>query len=74
MISPAAGIAVRSTELVNTRALLLQEVRDLKAASLDYYAAVRNGHIQLRHAQVRNEEVAAEELTDDLYEIEEDDE
>jgi len=74
LISPAAGIAVRSTELVNTRALLLQDVRDLKAASLDYYAAVRNGYSQLRHAQVRNEEVAREELTDDLYEIEEEDE
>jgi len=74
LLSPAAGIAVRSTELVNTRALVLHDVRDLKAASLDYYVAVRNAHIQIRQAQVRNQEAGAEELDDDLYEIDEDEE
>jgi phospholipid-binding lipoprotein MlaA len=67
---------VRSTlGQLNTRALYIEEVREAKAASLDYYSFVRNAYVTTRQAQVDNRDPEqSEPNTDDLYEIEEDEE
>ena len=57
------------TERINTRARLIDDVRELRAASLDYYVAVRNAYRQIRVARVQNGEVPDEETSDDLYEL-----
>jgi phospholipid-binding lipoprotein MlaA len=59
---------------VNTRAAYLVEVREAKAASLDYYAFVRSAYLQNRRNLVLNRAADAQEPvegTDDLYELEE---
>jgi len=58
--------------LVNTRADLIVEVREAKAASLDYYSLVRNAYLQRRRALVRNETIVPQEANDDLYELSDD--
>jgi phospholipid-binding lipoprotein MlaA len=60
--------------LINTRGLLLDDIRQLRAASLDYYVAVRNAYTQLRRAQVANGELPKEEPEEDLYEVIDDEE
>ena len=57
LISPTAGTAINVTERINMRARLIDDVRELRAASLDYYVAVRNVYRQLRVARVQNGEV-----------------
>jgi len=57
---------------VNTRAGVLQEVDDAKAASLDYYVFVRNAYFQRRQALIRDLDVdepaaAEEDLYDDSW-------
>lgn len=62
----------RVLEAVNTRARFLEEVEEAKAASFDYYVAVRNAYQQRRRAEIEDRtrgtegEVAPDE---DLYEI-----
>ncbi len=41
-------------EVVNTRAKYLDEVRDLRESSVDYYAAVRDAYLQRREALVED--------------------
>ncbi len=65
---------LRPPELINSRALLLDDIRELRRASLDYYVSVRNAYTQFRRAQVANGEVPTEETYDDLYEVIDDDE
>jgi phospholipid-binding lipoprotein MlaA len=55
--------------VVNTRAELIVEVREAKAASLDYYSFVRNAYLQRRRALVLNEVAVPQEAEDDLYEL-----
>ncbi len=53
---------------VNTRAGVLQEVDDAKAASLDYYVFVRNAYFQRRQALIRDLDVDEPTTTEeDLY-------
>ncbi len=73
LISPGAATAISATDRINTRAGMIDEVREVRAASLDYYVAVRNAYRQLREARVQNGEVRDEEASDDLYELDEDD-
>ena len=60
-------------EVVNTRARYLDDIRDLRESSLDYYAAVRNAYMQRREALVEDrvgagsEEKRHLESEDDLY-------
>jgi phospholipid-binding lipoprotein MlaA len=68
-VAPWVMMPVR---LVNTRALRLEDIRQLRDASLDYYIAVRNAYIQLRRAQVANGELPTETQDEDLYEVIED--
>lgn len=69
LASPEAAVAARGVELLNTRALAIDEVREAKEASLDYYALVRSAYIQQRRSQIENGALATEELEDDLYEL-----
>ena len=69
MVSPGLGAALTATDLINWRAAVLDDIREARAAALDYYVLVRNGYVQRRRAQVRNEDIAPEEAEEDLYEI-----
>ena len=73
LISPTANTVIGATNLVNTRALSIEDIREARAASLDYYVAVRDFYRQRRAALVQNGELPAEEIGDELYEIDEED-
>jgi len=65
-------IGPRTLEAVNTRAQFLDEVAEAKAASLDYYAAVRNAYQQRRQADIEDRTDDAEGKggpDEELYEI-----
>jgi phospholipid-binding lipoprotein MlaA len=64
--------AARTTDLINSRAMVLKEVREFKAASFDYYVAVRNAYVQRRKALVSDRSGMSEEEKEDLYKIEDD--
>lgn len=46
------SVGIRAVELVNLRASLLDDVRDAREASFDYYVFVRNAYVQYRLGQV----------------------
>jgi phospholipid-binding lipoprotein MlaA len=57
---------------VNRRALADKDLRELRAASFDWYAAVRDGYLQRREVLIRNDRDGAKEgASDDLYDLEE---
>lgn len=58
------------TDLVNARALVLKDVEQIKGASLDYYAAVRDGYRQRRDALVHDRTDLSQEQQQDLYNVE----
>lgn len=62
--------SARSVDLVNARALALKDVRQVKAAALDYYSAVRNGYEQRRDALVHDRKGLSQEEQQDLYTVE----
>ncbi len=65
-------IGPQAVSVVNGRAQVLDAVRELKAASVDYYAAVRNAYWQRRKAQISDtREVSVDQS---LYQIEDEDE
>lgn len=49
-----ASIALTGGDLLNRRALALEEVRAERAAAFDFYAAVRRAYLQFRDNQVRD--------------------
>jgi phospholipid-binding lipoprotein MlaA len=56
--------------IVNTRAQYLDEVRNAKEASLDYYIFARNAYYQRRRALVNDQkEESGHAPTDDLYDV-----
>ncbi|MBI4516227.1 MAG: VacJ family lipoprotein [Deltaproteobacteria bacterium] len=63
-------VGARTIDLINARALALNDVRRLKEASLDYYTAVRNGYGQHRQRLVQDEAEMTEQQQTDLYTIE----
>lgn len=67
-LDSAVTIGSRVFDAINTRSLVLKEVRDARAASLDFYTFVRNAYLQRRDALVRDSSEAATRDTDDsLY-------
>lgn len=59
-------------DTVNTRARYLEDIRDLRESSLDYYTSVRNAYMQRREALVQDRVGAGSEdkhleSEDDLY-------
>ena len=73
-----ALFGVYATDAVNRRSRALEGVREARAASFDYYVAVRDAYFQLRQARIqdsRSSSASAEEDPydeDDLYFDEED--
>jgi phospholipid-binding lipoprotein MlaA len=61
--------AARGTDIINARAMVLQEVREFKAASFDYYVAVRNAYIQRRKALIADRSGVSAQESEDLYTI-----
>jgi phospholipid-binding lipoprotein MlaA len=59
-----------AVDVVNSRALVLREVRQLKEASFDYYVAVRNAYTQRRAALVSDQKEKSAKEQDDLYQME----
>jgi phospholipid-binding lipoprotein MlaA len=62
-------LGARAVDGVNTRAQLLDQVRNAKSASLDYYGFVRNAYIQRRIALI-NDGTEVQGDTDSLYHLE----
>jgi phospholipid-binding lipoprotein MlaA len=57
---------------INRRALADADLRELRTASFDWYAAVRDAYLQRREVLIRNDRDDGEEApNDDLYEIDE---
>ena len=73
LISPTANTVISATSLVNTRALAIEDIRELRAASLDYYVAVRDIYRQRRAALIQNGELPDGGVSDDFYELDEED-
>ena len=67
------GLVGFVTDGVNSRERVIEDVREAKAASLDYYVFVRNGYLQRRHQQIYEQGLPQWQPTEDLYEIDEDD-
>ena len=62
-------VSARAVDVVNTRALYLKQVEEAKAASLDYYTAVRNAYTQRRKSLVNDGAATTKEESEDLYNI-----
>ena len=59
-------------EVVNWRAQSLDEIRNLRESSVDFYAALRNGYLQRREAQIADRRETAAADDEDLYFFDED--
>jgi len=59
-------------DAVNTRSLVLNEVREAKRSSLDYYSFVRNAYFQRRRALIADTAAPGVEQQQELYYIPED--
>jgi phospholipid-binding lipoprotein MlaA len=62
-------LGTRVTDTVNLRSLFLQEVRDAKEASLDYYAFLRHAYYHRREALVNDRAETDERRDEDLYDL-----
>jgi ABC-type transporter lipoprotein component MlaA len=61
-----------AVDTVNVRASLLEEIRQDREESLDFYIFVRNAYLENREHRVRDE--APSEPEEDLYYIDEEEE
>lgn len=68
-----ASIGMRGLDLLNLRAIYLEELAESKKDAFDYYVFVRNAYLQNRRAQVRDQADAPAEDSEDLYFYDEDD-
>ena len=67
------NLAISMTDVINRRALLLETIREERAAAFDLYAAVRNAYVQQRKSQIADDHREKETGDgDDLYDFEED--
>ena len=65
-----ASVGLTGTNLLNQRAMLLEEIAESRADAFDFYAFVRNAYLQNRRARVadrKDEPVLDEEEAEDLY-------
>ncbi len=62
-------VSARAVDVINTRSLYLKQVEEAKAASLDYYAAVRSAYMQRRESLVNDGAAAPKKDDEDLYNI-----
>lgn len=61
------SLAARTVELVNFRASILDQVKQAKEASFDYYSFVRNAYLQRRAGLVHDQAPMSESDQTDLY-------
>jgi len=59
--------AARTGEVINARALLLEQVEEAKRAAFDYYVLVRNAYAQRRNALVNDRTQGTSVDQEDLY-------
>ncbi len=64
---PGITVGLAGVNVVNRRSLLLDPVTEAKAASLDYYAFVRNAYVQRRWREVHGLAVPPDAADEDLY-------
>jgi len=67
------SFGVRSTEVVNGRSQVYEEVEEERASAFDWYVFVRDAYLQRRHAQVRDELVEPDAASDSQYYLLEED-
>ena len=61
------SVGVKAFELMNLRALFLEEIDASRADAFDYYVFVRNAYLQNRRAEVLDQPAATVANSDDLY-------
>ncbi len=70
-VDDAVLIGSRVVDVVNTRAQLLQPLREARLASLDYYVFVRNAYLQRRRIAIEGEmaqqPAATQQANEDFY-------
>ena len=71
-LDAAVTVGSRVVETVNTRAIVLEDVRRAREASFDFYSAVRSAYLQHRMALLRDSEESTRETDDTLYYPDED--
>jgi ABC-type transporter lipoprotein component MlaA len=59
--------AISAPDLLNRRALRIDDIAAEREAAFDWYVAVRNAYVQYRRNQVQDREEEPEEDDDDLY-------
>ncbi len=59
--------AISAPDVLNRRALRIDEIAAEREAAFDWYVAVRNAYVQYRRNQVHDREEEPEEDDDDLY-------
>ena len=69
-----ASVGVKGLELLNLRAIYLEEIAESRRDAFDYYVFVRNAYLQNRQAKVLDETAAPAQDEADLYFFGEDDE
>jgi phospholipid-binding lipoprotein MlaA len=69
-ISIEETVAGRTVDVINSRAMVLREVRQLRQASFDYYIAVRNAYSQRRAALINDQHDLSQQEQEDLYQSE----
>ncbi len=61
----------RAVDIINSRALVLREVRQIKDASFDYYVAVRDAYTRRRAALIADQNDLPQNTQDELYQLQE---
>ena len=65
-------ISARVVDAVNARSLVLDEAREAKRSSVDYYSFIRNAYVQRRRALIADSAAPGIENQEELYYIPED--
>ena len=68
-VPSAYGIGL--IDVVNRRAILLEEIAESRATAIDFYLFVRDAYLQNREREVRDGAALPRETQDDLYELDE---
>ena len=69
-----ASVGVQGLELLNLRAIYLEEIEESRKDAFDYYVFVRNAYLQNRRAKVRDETGTTAQDEAELYFFDEDEE
>jgi phospholipid-binding lipoprotein MlaA len=67
VVPAKVAIPAGATDYLNRRSLVIEDVREARAASLDFYVSVRNAYVQRRRALIHDTTRQPEEDSEDLY-------